>query len=63
MEPNAEEYVFICQQWFDKNQGDKKTVRELYPTHNNGYQNGKVNRNEISFTFELDKNLYFILKS
>ncbi|CAF3698383.1 unnamed protein product [Rotaria sp. Silwood1] len=32
---NIEEYWFICRQWFDKDQGDKQTIRELLPTYDN----------------------------
>ncbi|CAF0916712.1 unnamed protein product [Rotaria sordida] len=43
--PNVEEYWFICRQWFDKDQGDKQTIRELLPTiyeHDNVISNKKV---------------------
>lgn len=49
MKPNVEAYVFICQEWFDKNQGDRKTIRELYPYYGNENQNGKANKNNILF--------------
>ncbi|CAF2713886.1 unnamed protein product [Rotaria sp. Silwood2] len=31
IDPNVEESWFVCRQWFDKNSGDKATVRELLP--------------------------------
>ncbi|CAF2821092.1 unnamed protein product [Rotaria sp. Silwood2] len=43
--PHVEEYLFICRQWFDKSQSDRKTVREFLPTNENGHMliNRKVN--------------------
>ncbi|CAF2908011.1 unnamed protein product [Rotaria sp. Silwood2] len=45
--PNVEEYWFICQQWFDKGQGDKQTIRELLPIHEN--RNTLSNQKELSY--------------
>ncbi|CAF1135774.1 unnamed protein product [Rotaria sordida] len=44
---NVEEYWFVCQQWFDKNQGDKQTIRELLPINEN--ENVLSNRKEITY--------------
>lgn len=33
---NVEEYWFVYPQWYDKNSGDKQTVRELLPTDEQG---------------------------
>ena len=35
-DPNVEEYWFVCRQWFDKDSGDKQTIRELLPTDADG---------------------------
>ncbi|CAF0968400.1 unnamed protein product [Rotaria sp. Silwood1] len=37
LNPNVEEYWFVCREWFDKGQGDKQTIRELLPTNENEY--------------------------
>ncbi len=33
---NFEEYWFVCRQWFDKDRGDRQTIRELLPTDAEG---------------------------
>ncbi|CAF5099834.1 unnamed protein product, partial [Rotaria sp. Silwood1] len=44
---NIEEYWFNCQQWFDKDNGDKKTIRELLPT----YDNSDTSSNQKELTY------------
>ena len=35
-DPKVEEYWFVYPQWYDKDSGDKQTVRELLPTDEQG---------------------------
>ncbi|CAF3251609.1 unnamed protein product [Rotaria sp. Silwood2] len=44
---NVEEYWFVCQQWFDSDQHDKQTIRELLPTNEN--ENVLSNQKKITY--------------